>query len=222
MPSSKARRRRAQQRRGAAAQAPSRRPPAVARPAEPEPASVEEAQSLEPVREQAEAERADAGEAVDLDGETEADLFEEPARLDEADEQDEPDEDETLEEQEEDIDEAVEELAAEEPAPRGRRPRQGAATTVAERTRPATRSTSRTRRRGATPQPQGPALVRFFRETFDELRKVDWPSPSELYRYTIIVIITVIVLAGFISGLDWVLQQLAQRFVYGASGVAGG
>jgi preprotein translocase subunit SecE len=64
-------------------------------------------------------------------------------------------------------------------------------------------------------------VVRFFRETFDELRKVDWPTPSELYRYTIIVIVTVIVMAAFIAGIDWALQQLAQRFIYGAS-VAGG
>ena len=64
-------------------------------------------------------------------------------------------------------------------------------------------------------------MVRFFRETFEELRKVDWPTPSELYRYTIIVIITVIVMAAFIAGIDWVLQQLAERFIYGSS-VTGG
>lgn len=132
-------------------------------------------------------------------------------------------EDETLEEQEADVEEAAAELdrTDPEPAPRGRRSGLSVATPVAERARPVTRAPSRNRRRGATPQPQGPALVRFFRETFDELRKVDWPSPSELYRYTIIVIITVIVLAAFISGLDWVLQQLAEKFVYGSAGAAG-
>lgn len=61
-------------------------------------------------------------------------------------------------------------------------------------------------------------LLRFLREVFDELRKVVWPTWGELYRYTLIVIVTVIVIGGFIGGVDYILGQLAQKFIY--SGVA--
>ncbi|MFZ0215436.1 MAG: preprotein translocase subunit SecE, partial [Candidatus Dormiibacterota bacterium] len=67
---------------------------------------------------------------------------------------------------------------------------------------------------GAAQVPSQPFVIRFFRETYDELRKVSWPTLQELYRYTLIVVITVIVLAAFIGGVDWGLQQLAQRFIY--------
>src|SRR3979490_2564809 len=40
-------------------------------------------------------------------------------------------------------------------------------------------------------------VFRFLRETYEELRKVVWPTPQELYRYTLVVIVTVIVIAAF-------------------------
>lgn len=141
---------------------------------------------------------------------------------DEEDEEDEGDDDDDEDEADEEDDEGPEDLDGERSPTPGRRAPSRTAAAVAERPRTQPRSQNRNRRRAATPQPQGPALVRFFRETFDELRKVDWPNGSELYRYTLIVIITVIVLAAFISGIDWGLQQLAQKFVYGpSSGVTG-
>jgi preprotein translocase subunit SecE len=221
MPSSRARRRRAQQRRGPGAQRPPRPPTTAAPPIEP--ASVEEAESLEPVREQAEADAIDAVETEEVPGGVAAEPgFEDPIDAADVDgglpDLEDEEVDETLEEQEADVERAEAELEEqrEQPAARERRARP-----VPADRRPPQRSAGRNRRRGATPQPQGPPVVRFFRETFDELRKVDWPTPSELYRYTIIVIVTVIVMAAFIAGIDWALQQLAQRFIYGAS-VAGG
>ena len=56
--------------------------------------------------------------------------------------------------------------------------------------------------------------VRFLREVFDELRKVVWPTWGELYRYTLIVIFTVIVLGAFIGGVDYALELIARRFIY--------
>jgi preprotein translocase subunit SecE len=61
-------------------------------------------------------------------------------------------------------------------------------------------------------------VVRFLREVYDELRKVVWPTWGELYRYTLVVIVTVIVIGGFIGGVDYVLGQLAKQFIY--NGVA--
>lgn len=68
------------------------------------------------------------------------------------------------------------------------------------------------RRRAGEPQI---GAIRFLRETFDELRKVVWPTPQELYRYTMIVIFTVVVMAAFIGAVDYGLQQAAKRLVAG-------
>jgi preprotein translocase subunit SecE len=59
--------------------------------------------------------------------------------------------------------------------------------------------------------------VRFLREVFDELRKVVWPTWGELYRYTLIVIFTVIVLGAFIGGADYALGEIARRVIYNGS-----
>ena len=55
---------------------------------------------------------------------------------------------------------------------------------------------------------------RFLREVYEELRKVVWPTPAELYRYTLVVIFTVIVLGVFIGGTDYLLGELAKRVIY--------
>jgi preprotein translocase subunit SecE len=61
-------------------------------------------------------------------------------------------------------------------------------------------------------------IGRFLREVFDELRKVVWPTWGELYRYTLVVIFTVIVLGIFIGGVDYLVGELARRIIY--NGVA--
>lgn len=60
--------------------------------------------------------------------------------------------------------------------------------------------------------------IRFLREVYEELRKVVWPTPAELYRYTLVVIFTVVILGTFIGGADFLLEQLAKRVIY--NGVA--
>ncbi len=54
----------------------------------------------------------------------------------------------------------------------------------------------------------------FLREVFDELRKVVWPTGGELYRYTLVVIFTVIVIGAFIGGVDYGLGELTRRVIY--------
>ena len=67
--------------------------------------------------------------------------------------------------------------------------------------------------RRRTPADQAPGVVRFLRDTFEELRKVVWPTPQELYRYTLVVVVTVGVIALFIFAVDSALTQL-QHFIY--------
>jgi len=65
--------------------------------------------------------------------------------------------------------------------------------------------------------PQG-GIGRFLREVYDELRKVVWPTWGELYRYTLVVIFTVIVIGAFIGGVDYGLGILTRRVIYNGGG----
>jgi preprotein translocase subunit SecE len=47
----------------------------------------------------------------------------------------------------------------------------------------------------------------FLKEVRAELRKVAWPTRSEVINYSIIVLIAVIVLMAFISALDYVFGE---------------
>ena len=48
--------------------------------------------------------------------------------------------------------------------------------------------------------------VQFIREVIAELRKVVWPSKAETINYSIVVLITVVVMTLMIYGLDWVFS----------------
>ena len=67
-------------------------------------------------------------------------------------------------------------------------------------------------------RPRENRVTTFLRDTFEELRKVVWPTPAELYRYTVVVIVTVIVVSGFIGLVDLGLGYLTQHYIY--NGVA--
>ena len=54
----------------------------------------------------------------------------------------------------------------------------------------------------------------FLSEVVLELRRVTWPSWGELYRYTLVVLATVLILGGFIFLVDLAVANLLQRFVY--------
>ncbi|MHB8588689.1 MAG: preprotein translocase subunit SecE [Candidatus Dormibacteraceae bacterium] len=58
------------------------------------------------------------------------------------------------------------------------------------------------------------APARFLREVYEELRKVVWPTGPELYRYTLVVIFTVLLLGTFIGGTDYLLSAFAKRVIY--------
>lgn len=52
----------------------------------------------------------------------------------------------------------------------------------------------------------------YLREVRDEMRKVAWPNRPEVKRYSIIVIITVVVYTALVGGLDFVFGELSQWF----------
>jgi preprotein translocase subunit SecE len=59
-----------------------------------------------------------------------------------------------------------------------------------------------------------PGAFQFLRDVYEELRKVVWPTGSELYRYTLVVIFTVLLLGLFIGGTDFIVSEAAKRTIY--------
>jgi preprotein translocase subunit SecE len=57
-------------------------------------------------------------------------------------------------------------------------------------------------------QPSKHRWVRFLREVRDELAKVVWPSRREVATYTIIVILTVVVVGLFVFCLDFTFSRV--------------
>ena len=67
----------------------------------------------------------------------------------------------------------------------------------------------RTRRQQPQSAPQErTSPMQFLREVRGELRKVAWPSRSETINYSIVVLVTIVVLGAIIYGLDWVFSTL--------------
>jgi preprotein translocase subunit SecE len=66
--------------------------------------------------------------------------------------------------------------------------------------RPDARSAPAPRSERATPR-------QFVREVRGELRKVAWPSRDEVIRYSIIVLVTVVLLTGFVALVDYLSTE---------------
>ncbi|NUS72012.1 MAG: preprotein translocase subunit SecE [Corynebacteriales bacterium] len=57
-------------------------------------------------------------------------------------------------------------------------------------------------------------LLLFLREVVAELRKVIWPTRKDLVTYTTVVLIFVVIMVAFISGLDFGLAK-AVLYLFG-------
>ena len=55
-------------------------------------------------------------------------------------------------------------------------------------------------------------IRQYLREVRDEMRKVAWPDRPEVKRYSIIVIITVVVYTALVGGLDFVFSEFSQWY----------
>ena len=54
--------------------------------------------------------------------------------------------------------------------------------------------------RRATKERVGP--IQYLREVRDEMRKVAWPKWPEVRRFSIIVLVTVVIVTAYVGGLD--------------------
>ena len=52
----------------------------------------------------------------------------------------------------------------------------------------------------------------FLKEVRQELKKVNWPTREELVAYTIVVLVSVVVLTSFVFGLDYVFSKGVLHF----------
>ena len=59
----------------------------------------------------------------------------------------------------------------------------------------------------------GQKIESFFKEVYLELKKVNWLSRRELFKYTMIVIAVTLVVASFLGGLDYIFTFLLKKFI---------
>jgi len=66
--------------------------------------------------------------------------------------------------------------------------------------------------RQAAPKRERVTPAQYIGEVRDEMRKVAWPKRDEVIRYSIVVVITVVVYASLVGGLDalftWMFSRL--------------
>jgi len=51
-------------------------------------------------------------------------------------------------------------------------------------------------------------IVRWWRETMGELRKVTWPTPQEAWRLTKVTIVVMLLMSAILGVLDFVFTRL--------------
>jgi preprotein translocase subunit SecE len=65
---------------------------------------------------------------------------------------------------------------------------------------------------GAVSTARGPGrLIEFLGEVRAELRRVTWPSKSEVYATTFVVILTSLIFGLYLFGIDLLLNSAVQR-----------
>jgi preprotein translocase subunit SecE len=57
------------------------------------------------------------------------------------------------------------------------------------------------------------AVVRYYRETVGELRKVTWPTWIEARNLTMIVLVVIIVMAAILGLFDYLFAELVKILV---------
>jgi len=57
------------------------------------------------------------------------------------------------------------------------------------------------------------AIVKFFIEARDELKKVSWPDRQTTINYTVIVIVSSIAIGVITGGVDYLLSLLLKLFI---------
>jgi preprotein translocase subunit SecE len=62
-------------------------------------------------------------------------------------------------------------------------------------------------------QKQENAIIRYFRETWFELKKVSWPTRREALNLTIVVVIVATFMSIVLSLMDWLFSTAFRLFI---------
>ncbi|EXU67084.1 MULTISPECIES: preprotein translocase subunit SecE [Streptomyces] len=89
-------------------------------------------------------------------------------------------------------------------------------TATPESGRPEDEETTKRGRRGGKRAKKGPfgRLALFYRQIIAELRKVVWPTRSQLSTYTSVVIVFVVIMIGIVTVIDYGFNN-AIKYVFG-------
>jgi len=55
--------------------------------------------------------------------------------------------------------------------------------------------------------------ISFFQQTYDELKKVTWPSRNDVVRLTLIVIFISVTVGAYIGGIDYILTKITEILI---------
>ncbi len=56
-------------------------------------------------------------------------------------------------------------------------------------------------------------IIEFLKESFGELKKVNWPSRDDVVSQTIIVVVSLIIVSAFLAIVDFLSFNLIERIV---------
>lgn len=56
-------------------------------------------------------------------------------------------------------------------------------------------------------------MTKFFREVKAELKKVNWPNKKEMVSYTMVVVVTVLLVAAFIGLIDFGVSNIIRPII---------
>ncbi len=56
-------------------------------------------------------------------------------------------------------------------------------------------------------------IIEFLKESYGELKKVNWPSRDDVVSQTIIVVVSLIIVSAFLAVVDFLSFNLIERIV---------
>ena len=59
----------------------------------------------------------------------------------------------------------------------------------------------------------GSGIVNFFKSIKSEFKKIIWPTPKKLFKDTLVVIVTVIIMGAFLSLVNWLLLLGIEKLI---------
>ena len=71
----------------------------------------------------------------------------------------------------------------------------------------------RTEKQSSSSKKKTNRIVRWWKSTVGELRKVSWPTPQETWRLTKVVLVVVFVMAAILGLLDFVFSRVIAALV---------